>query len=194
MKKLVLVAVALIALLVVAAPANAEASCTKDNWVEEEVICTPEGKIGLWEGEAKISVSFRDCGPAKLELGKKTYRTEDTCEEEWTEPRHDGLLFFFQSPKWYDSHYIVSFSILDEESNLERQIPLRIHYGGRMIKRWLFAVVSHHGAKKIWEGTDAFVNVCIDRGLEIHSSGGVLYCETGGWVYRELSLGRKPFR
>ena len=105
-----------------------------------------------------------------------------------------GPLWFFQNPKWFSNHYIVSLSISDDESNLQRQIPLRIHYGGRTIRRWLYVVVSHHGSKKIWEGTDAFINVCIDRGLEIRSSGGVLYCETGGWVYRELSLQRKRFR
>ena len=190
-------AVAIAAFSTLAATSEARGACTKDNWVAEEAICTPEGKVELWQGgvaDPKVSVSFKECGPATLELGKKTYRTEDTCDQKWGEPRHDGLLFFFQEPKWFDDHYIVSISISDDESNLERQIPMRIHYGGRMIRRWLYAVVSRHGAKKIWEGTDAFVNVCIDRGLEIRSSGGVLYCETGGWVYRELSLERMRSR
>jgi hypothetical protein len=45
----------------------------------------------------------------------------------------------------------------------------------------VLAVRYHNEAPKtIWEGTDAFVNYCIDHSRPIHSQGGRLYCTTTG--------------
>lgn len=40
--------------------------------------------------------------------------------------------------------------------------------------------------RKIWESTDAFVNVCINQGMSIYSQGGRLYCEVGGRTWTEV--------
>lgn len=52
---------------------------------------------------------------------------------------------------------------------------------GHKVGRHVLAVRYHNEVPKtIWEGTDAFVNYCIDRSRPIHSKGGRLYCTTTG--------------
>jgi hypothetical protein len=191
MKKLVVIAIAVAALFPSASAASADSSCVPKRGYLEETLCTSEGSVEIEEAGARAILSFRDCGPARIELGKKLYRTEDTCEAEWSEPRRSGVLWFFQTPKWFSDHYRVSIEIFEDDSNLEKTIPMRIHYGDGVIRRWALAYVSIHGAKKIWEGTDAFVNVCINDSLEIRSSNGRLYCKTRGWTFKELSIERR---
>jgi hypothetical protein len=38
------------------------------------------------------------------------------------------------------------------------------------------ASISFYPATTVWQGTDSFVNVCVNESLEIFSSGGKLYC------------------
>jgi hypothetical protein len=51
-------------------------------------------------------------------------------------------------------------------------------------RRMIIRVSNHRPerTRRIWLGTDAFVNVCINASLEIRSSGGRLYCETSSWA------------
>jgi hypothetical protein len=52
---------------------------------------------------------------------------------------------------------------------------------GRKVGRHVLAVRYHNeNPKTIWQGTDAFVNYCIDHLRPIHSKGGRLYCTTTG--------------
>jgi hypothetical protein len=52
---------------------------------------------------------------------------------------------------------------------------------GHKVGRHVLAVRYHNeNPKTIWQGTDAFVNYCIDHLRTLHSKGGRLYCTTTG--------------
>jgi hypothetical protein len=49
--------------------------------------------------------------------------------------------------------------------------------GDRVVARGRFVVHRRYfPPRRIWQGTDAFVNVCINRGYTVRSEGGRLYC------------------
>jgi hypothetical protein len=65
---------------------------------------------------------------------------------------------------------------------------------GRVVQRlWLQAIYFHTKAKKIWEGTDAFVNYCINGGHTTWSQNLKLYCiqpastDEGAYLSRKKS-------
>jgi hypothetical protein len=63
-----------------------------------------------------------------------------------------------------------------------RVVAWRMYAQGSVIGTGRFAVTSWYsgGARKIWQGTDDFVNICIDKTQHIRSQGGRLYCYYGG--------------
>jgi hypothetical protein len=61
--------------------------------------------------------------------------------------------------------------------------------GNRRVARGTFVVQRRYlPARRIWQGTDAFVNVCINRGYTIRSAGGRLYCTDPG--FRHIFISR----
>jgi hypothetical protein len=65
----------------------------------------------------------------------------------------------------------------------------RITALGRTMKTGRFRVITRYRrAYRIWEGTDAFVNVCINDLRRIWSSGGRLYCDEPGFAARRIRL------
>ena len=61
-----------------------------------------------------------------------------------------------------------------------------LHFNARQAGRKLvfgyFKVVTYSSRSRfIYEGSDAFVNYCIDSGQKIESSGGKLYCWYPGY-------------
>lgn len=67
---------------------------------------------------------------------------------------------------------------LNRYASLPRQrLRVRLVVGGRLLIQRTILVRRHRtDGYRIWEGTDAFVNVCINQGRVIRSSGGRLYC------------------
>jgi hypothetical protein len=61
-----------------------------------------------------------------------------------------------------------------------RLYPVAISFGGQMVRRHLLLVTGVTKEHLIYEGSDAFVNYCIDGGHELRSSDHRLYCVAGG--------------
>jgi hypothetical protein len=65
----------------------------------------------------------------------------------------------------------------------------RVSFRGRTIRAGRFRVkVRYTPGYRIWEGTDAFVNVCINDLRRIWSSGGRLYCDEPPFVTRSIRM------
>lgn len=58
----------------------------------------------------------------------------------------------------------------------------------RALKSRIRFKTIHAPYKRIWEGTDAFINTCINGLHDIYSSGGRLYCSVGGRTYTEFKI------
>lgn len=65
--------------------------------------------------------------------------------------------------------------------NRAKLFRFKVKFGDRVLLRGRFKG-KHERAfgKKIWAGTDAYWNVCINQGRKVYSQGGRLYC----WRYR----------
>jgi len=62
-------------------------------------------------------------------------------------------------------------------SDFSGDIEIRIKSKGRPVGRAVYAYTNDGTeAQRIWHGTDAFVNYCINKNRLIRSSGGRLYC------------------
>jgi len=63
-----------------------------------------------------------------------------------------------------------------------------LYEGGAKLDSGRFAVTWREtgGPRKIWEGTDDFINICIDKTQHIRSEGGRLYCYYGTKVEESL--------
>lgn len=117
---------------------------------------------------APIEVTVRGGG------GKRTTVLSDQCEGIWNRQRA-------HTRRWRISARGTAVEI--GHQGRSRRAPLSLRFkvtqAGVSLARGRFrmATISSTGYT-IWEGTDAFVNVCINRGFTIYSSGGRLYCET----------------
>lgn len=79
-------------------------------------------------------------------------------------------------------------------SGANEKFRVTVRVRGQIVKRgWLSAVWSIDPGEKIWDGTDEFVNDCIDSSKTLYSQNGRLYC----WLYRtflfkSVNLSTKP--
>ena len=68
---------------------------------------------------------------------------------------------------------------------------VRVASSGQFLgdSRWAWKIESF-GASVIWQGTDNFINICINRSYQIRSQGGRLYCvQKAGSFYKIARLG-----
>jgi hypothetical protein len=176
-----------------------------------EVIGVEEGTLEIYEGASSRlggngeEITFQFVGrcdqPATVEIGRGiAYRIASICGGvRWNGWDRIRPLWMFEER--YRDHgdfgtgtkgLPLTVSVSDEPPNYERTLAVRIHFGGQLIRRFLYVYRATHPPKRIYEGSDAFVNVCINRGLEIRSIGGRLYCETAGREVGELQISKRP--
>jgi hypothetical protein len=81
---------------------------------------------------------------------------------------------------------------LDRTASIPHQvIRVSVIEGGkRVASRTLLVRRRHTPGYKIWEGTDAFWNVCINGDPVIRSSGGRLYCAIPGDDFMSVKIAR----
>jgi hypothetical protein len=64
----------------------------------------------------------------------------------------------------------------------EYRVQVRVQ-GKRSVQRWLSADYSHSPPTRIYQGSDEFVNYCIDQSQTIYSLHGRLYCWSQGGLF-----------
>lgn len=70
-----------------------------------------------------------------------------------------------------------------------RVFRYRLSFRGKTLRKGKFAIKTRYRrGYRIWEGRDAFVNVCINDNRTIYSSGGRLYCNEPSSVGRRIRL------
>jgi len=195
---------------VVAATLIAAASLVSSETAPAETIRVEHGTLEIFEGDPSrlggygenITFQFAgDCSlPAKIEIGPSVmYRIASICgEDKWQGWDHMKPIWLWEQSYQPKGDFgsgrkglPLTISADTDPLNFERTYPVRVHFGGRLIRRFLYIYLGSWPPKRIYEGTDAFVNVCINRGLEIRSSGGVLYCETPGSTTREVQISKR---
>jgi hypothetical protein len=67
--------------------------------------------------------------------------------------------------------------------NLRIRVASQGHSFGE--SRWAWKIKTF-GASVIWQGTDNFINICINRALEIRSQGGRLYCVQSAAAFKSI--------
>lgn len=73
-----------------------------------------------------------------------------------------------------------------------RRYRVTVAVDGRVaIRRWAFAYYMRFPATRVWEGTDRFVNYCINESKRIWSSGGRLYCTVPSSYARDLAFTKR---
>lgn len=91
--------------------------------------------------------------------------------------RAPGIQFLYRSNFWRSNGRIGStFLLAPSFGTAKRQYRFTLRTRDRAVKGRLYV---HHVAadeEQIFEGTDAFVNYCINQGKEIRSENGRLYC------------------
>lgn len=74
--------------------------------------------------------------------------------------------------------------VSDYERRARRVYEYRVSVDGNALRRGRVRVVTTpRKATRIWQGTDAFINTCINDGYRIRSLDGRLYCDVE-WVAR----------
>ena len=64
------------------------------------------------------------------------------------------------------------------------RLGVSVRWNGRVVLRKTITMWSKKiPEQRIWQGTDAFVNFCINKRKTLYSSGGVLYCVSRDWYY-----------
>jgi hypothetical protein len=71
------------------------------------------------------------------------------------------------------------------------EFHIRVASAGQFLGEDLWAwQIESFGASVIWEGTDNFINICINHSYEIRSQGGRLYCvQKAGSFYKITHVG-----
>lgn len=114
------------------------------------------------------------------EDGRRTFRLAHPCGRWQASGRAGGL----GSSRWGGrsrSAAQLALGASRKPGNYRYQLVARS--GGKvLLRRTLLTSFSRWPARRIWSGTDAFVNYCINENRPIRSSGGRLYCvEPGGY-------------
>lgn len=73
----------------------------------------------------------------------------------------------------------------------QRVNRVQVRHGGKVVtSRWLRTIYSAPSTRRIWQGTDDFVNVCINETLRLWSEGGRLYCEQDFPGYGDIAISK----
>jgi hypothetical protein len=136
-----------------------------------------------------------NCGPAKVEVGRsKTISSPNICRRPWAVTGHTPGIR--SEPREGEAVDVPTISFVGENTppQLVVSYRLRIRYAGLATTRYLNIFIKHKNGIYIgqFEMPDAFVNFCINKGKEINSYGGELYCRTEAFSKNSLSLTRRP--
>jgi hypothetical protein len=78
-------------------------------------------------------------------------------------------------------------------SNGTSHLSYKVGWNGRMLSAGYFTVkTTVTEGEEVFQGTDAFVNYCIDQNQEVHSSEGRLYCTRPGYTSYNVQLSSAP--
>jgi hypothetical protein len=73
-----------------------------------------------------------------------------------------------------------------------RRYRFHVLVGSTVIaRRWLLVRQRYHKAYRVWEGTDSFINYCINQGRPIYSSNLRLYCVSPGYASRTIRVSKR---
>jgi hypothetical protein len=114
-----------------------------------------------------------------------TLSTRDECSDHsWRVSGH--IPGVYSTRRLQTSGSMVEFH---DAGNLNRDYRLTVKVGDRIIHRgWLHSAYFNQPAQRVFQGTDAFVNYCIDQSKTIHSYHLSLFCWRPGNTQRFLVL------
>jgi len=140
-----------------------------------------ETNISFGDGSFELAVEAEPCrfvavaGPISASFGGRTLRLSELCR---------GT---FQPTLAYGRDWkLTTFkTLIDFEPEFSARgkhvVPYAYRSSGKVFARGLIHVLTKiTPTKRIWEGTDAFVNTCINGGYVIRSRDHRLYCVVGG--------------
>lgn len=108
-------------------------------------------------------------------------RTQNVCGKARGWRRRGSLPGLAVWPSPLFGEYSVSFGVANRaRPNFGAVYRVAIHYEGVRFRRWLWIQREDTPSRRIWEGTDAFWNYCVNGGHKTYSSGGWLYCVKPG--------------
>jgi hypothetical protein len=121
----------------------------------------------------------------------KTFHLSDVCGGNWKEPtfRKNGMKVVLKNSAGGNGRPEYDVSALYLPTNRTNRYTVTLRQGSAVIKRSLIKVrwINNEG-REIYEGTDAFVNVCINGNHKIYSRHLRLYCVVGAYEARKLRV------
>jgi hypothetical protein len=71
----------------------------------------------------------------------------------------------------------ISFQARAVSRNYSERSPYTVRIGGTVVRRGVISIIHiYYPSQRVFEGTDAFVNFCINDSKMTYSSGGRLFC------------------
>lgn len=117
----------------------------------------------------------------------RTLRLADLCGS-WS-PRSATLPGLRIVP---DDYKVGAYPALIVKPTKTRRYRVTVSFAGRVVaRRILQATYNHYPATRVYEGTDRFVNFCINETKKIYSSNLRLYCLDPPFTYRDITF-RRP--
>ena len=150
------------------------------------VAVTGDNNPGEWLSIAVEIVAGHPCREMRLGAIRmrvrgggqtRSYRLDEACGE-WTgvrAPRHFRLRRRAESST---RHPEVELTPKRRRANVSTRYVVTVHQGAKRLRKARFGVRwTYRPGRRIWEGSDAFVNYCINSTARIWSKGGRLYCD-----------------
>lgn len=113
----------------------------------------------------------------------------DQCNPAWQpeEAKGNGWSLSVSEYKGYFVEFMPNFN-----TSGKRRLHYRVTWNNTTLQHGQFIVYSHHyPAHRVWEGTDAFVNYCIDKTKKLYSENLRLYCTEPAWTDTTMSIHRE---
>jgi hypothetical protein len=156
--------------------------------------------------------------PSMVEIGIRSGDTEAECAVATTDPitltiegggAREVARLGGPCQRWITSRnrrrhrlWAIRYQNLTEEHASLAELALRGQMDGRRVRfkyklAWhgqilrrgsIVGVTRYEAAHEVWEGTDAFVNLCINNTKQIYSDGGRLYCWYSGFLRRSWRI------
>lgn len=151
----------------------------------------PRTKFQPYEARGGVGISIRwpepagDCRERRTPLtltlrgggDRMRLHTVSTCNGHWRK-RGDAPGVRFESSFWSYPRYsgTTVLMLVSGFTTFRREYRFELRAVDRRMVGWVTAANKEAREERIFEGADAFVNFCINRGKEIRSSNGRLYC------------------
>jgi hypothetical protein len=113
--------------------------------------------------------------------------SDDVCSAGWTERGRIPGVSVSQASSG------VASSVVFSPSGSNREFRVVVSLAGKVVKRgWLSASYSTYPAMRVYQGTDQYINYCIDDNQTVFSYQGRLFCWQDGGVIASVELTLKP--